>query len=304
LAWLVCAVLSARCSAAPAGSGASGPEVVADSQPAAQILHPGSIKFAVIGDSGRWSREQRDNAAQLAAQRERFRFDLVLMLGDNNYGDGSPESYVRRFEEPFKPLLDAGVKFYATRGNHDVGPQWDYPLFNMGGHRYYTFERDSGLLPSVARDRVRFFAVDTVNPDNEQLVWLDRELSGSRADWKIVFQHHPIYTSGRYRMSSTFHRHTLEQAFVEHSVDVVFAGHEHVYERLVPQRGVMYFVSGAAGSVRVGDLRPTPYSANGYDRDLSFMLIEIAGDTLYFKTVTRTGDIVDQGRVTRRKQSS
>jgi len=304
LAWLVCAVLSANCSAAPSGNGPSGPQVVAGADQPRQILHPGSLKFAVIGDSGRWSPEQRENAAQLTAQRRAFRFDLVLMLGDNNYGDGSPESYVRRFEEPFKPLLDAGVKFYATRGNHDVGPQWDYPLFNMGGHRYYTFERDSGLLPPVAGDHVQFFAVDTVNPDNAQLVWLDRELSASRADWKIVFQHHPIYTSGRYMLSSAFHRRTLEQSFVEHSVDVVFAGHEHVYERLAPQRGVMYFVSGAAGSVRVGDLRPTSYSASGYDRDLSFMLIEIAGDTLYFKSVARTGQIVDQGSLKKRKSSS
>jgi 3',5'-cyclic AMP phosphodiesterase CpdA len=304
LAWLVCALLSANCSAAPSGSGPPGPQVVAGADQPPQILHPRSLKFAVIGDSGRWSHEQRENAAQLTAQRQAFRFDLVLMLGDNNYGDGSPESYLRRFEEPFKPLLDAGVKFYATRGNHDVGPQWDYALFNMGGRRYYTFERDAGLLPPVAGDRVQFFAVDTVNPDNEQLVWLDRELSASRAGWKIVFQHHPIYTSGRYMLSSAFHRRTLEQAFVEHSVDVVFAGHEHVYERLLPQRGVMYFVSGAAGSVRTGDLRPTAYFASGYDRDLSFMLIEIAGDTLYFRSITRTGQVVDQGSVRKRKPSS
>jgi len=257
-----------------------------------------------VGDSGRWSREQRENAAQLTKQRESFPFDFVLMLGDNNYGDGSPESYVRRFEEPFKPLLDAGVKFYATRGNHDLGPQWNYPLFNMAGHRYYTFARRSGLLPPIAGERVQFFAVDTVNPDNEQLVWLDRELSTSKAGWKIVFQHHPIYTSGRYTLSSVFHRRTLEQAFVEHSVDVVFAGHEHVYERLVPQKGVMYFVSGAAGSVRVGDLRPSSYSAYGFDRDLSFMLIEIAGDTLYFKALSRAGETVDQGKLRKRKPSS
>jgi 3',5'-cyclic AMP phosphodiesterase CpdA len=261
-----------------------------------------SLKFAVVGDSGRWSAEQQQTAAQLAAQREKFSFDFVLMLGDNNYGDGSPESYKKRFEEPFKPLLDASVRFYAALGNHDVGEQWNYPLFNMGGHRYYTFERRSGVLPPLVGDRVRFFSVDTVTLGSEQLTWLDRELSGSRADWKIVFMHHPIYSSGRYAFSSALLRRTLEQTLVEHEVDVVFAGHEHLYERMAPQRGVMYFVNGAAGSVRTGDLQaPSSFQAKGYDRDLSFMLVEIAGNTMYFEAINRVGETIDEGKIVRKK---
>ena len=108
------------------------------------LLRTASLKFAVIGDSGQWSTAQRETAAQLAAQRANIPFELVLMLGDNNYGDGSPESYRVRFEQPYKPLLDAGVKFYAARGNHDAGAQWEYPLFNMGGER---------LLHVPAKDR-------------------------------------------------------------------------------------------------------------------------------------------------------
>jgi 3',5'-cyclic AMP phosphodiesterase CpdA len=258
----------------------------------------------VIGDSGRWSTEQRQTAAQLAAQRERFPFGLVLMLGDNNYGDGSSESYKPRFEEPFRPLIDAGVRFYAALGNHDAGAQWNYPLFNMNGHRYYTFERNTGVLPRVIGDHVRFFAVDTVNLDAEQMVWLDRQLSTSQADWKIVYQHHPLYSSGRYAFSSALLRRTLEQILIEHEVDVVFAGHEHVYERMAPQSGVMYFVSGASGSVRTGDLQALPFQAKGYDRDLSFMLVEIAGDTMYFQAINRIGETVDHGKIIRRKSSS
>lgn len=268
------------------------------------IDRPASLKFAVIGDSGRWSGEQRQNAAQLAAQRSDFSFDFVLMLGDNNYGDGSPQSYRQRFEEPFKPLLDAGVKFYAVVGNHDVGPQWNYPLFNMGGQRYYMFERKAGVLPPLAGTRVEFFALDTVNLDDDQLVWVDRQLSASKADWKIIFQHHPLYTSGRYVFSSALLRSTLEQVIVQHQVDVVFAGHEHLYERFTPQSGVLYFISGAAGSVRTGDLNERPFHAAGYDRDLSFMLIEIAGDALYFRAINRVGAVVDAGKVIRRKTSS
>ena len=279
------------------------PEVIVGPEHPPLLLRPGSLKFAVIGDSGRWSSEQRQTARQLAAQYQRFPFEFVLMLGDNNYGDGSPESYTLRFEEPFKPLLDEHVQFYAALGNHDFGPQWNYALFNMGGHRYYTFERTAGVVPPLVGDlgnRVRFFAVDTVNLDAPQLTWLDKEMSGSHADWKIVFQHHPLYSSGRYALSSASLRRTLEQVLIEHQTDVVFAGHEHLYERLHPQSGVMYFVNGAAGSVRTGDLRQTPYLAKGYDADLSFMLVEIAGNTLYFQTVNRLGETVDSGRIVRK----
>jgi 3',5'-cyclic AMP phosphodiesterase CpdA len=267
-------------------------------------FQPLALKFAVIGDSGQWSTAQQQTAAQLATQREKIPFDFVLMLGDNNYGDGSPESYRVRFEEPFKPLLDAGVKFYAARGNHDAGPQWNYPLFNMGGQRYYTFTRKSGVLPPVAGDLVQFFALDSVNLDDGQLIWFDRQLSESKAEWKIVFFHHPIYSSGRYAGSSAARRSTLEGALIEHQVDVVFAGHEHLYERMAPQQGVVHFVVGATGSVRVGDLRPSRYQAAGYDRDLSFMLVELAGDALYFRAINRLGETIDSGKIVKTRSSA
>ncbi|HKY22237.1 MAG TPA: metallophosphoesterase [Vicinamibacterales bacterium] len=299
LCWTLCvSSCSDRRNASPA------PEVILGSDKPPFLLKPGSLKFAVIGDSGRWSREQRETAAQLTARHEEFPFDFVLMLGDNNYGDGSPDSYRIRFEDPYKTLLDARVTFHAALGNHDVGPQWNYPLFNMGGQRYYTFERSSGVLPPLVGDRVRFFAADTVNLDGDQLIWLDRHLSASTADWKMVFMHHPLYSSGRYAFSSSVLRRTLEQTLIEHQVDVVFAGHEHLYERMNPQSGVMYFVNGAAGSVRTGDLQPSPYQAKGYDGDLSFMLVEIAGNTMYFQAINRAGATVDSGKIVKRKSSS
>jgi predicted phosphodiesterase len=306
VSWLALAVALSLCVASACAGPAprSGPQVIVGDHEVPLALKPVSLKFAVIGDSGQWSGVQRATAAQLAAQRETFPFESVLMLGDNNYGDGSPESYRVRFEEPYKPLLDAGVTFYAVRGNHDAGAQWEYPLFNMGGQRYYTFQRNTGPLPPLAGNRVQFFGLDSVNLDDGQLSWLDRQLSESKAEWKVAFFHHPIYSSGRYALSSAARRSTLEHVLIEHQVDVVFSGHEHVYERMAPQNGVMYFVVGASGAVRTGDLKPTSYQAYGYDRDLSFMLIEIAGSAMYFRAVNRVGDVVDSGRIVRTKSSS
>ena len=75
----------------------------------------------------------------------------------------------------------------------------------------------------------------------------------------------------------------LEPLFVKYGVDVVFAGHEHVYERVHPQQGIYYFTEGASGSLRAGNLAPSTITAKGFDTDRSFMMIEIAGDDLYLQ---------------------
>lgn len=283
----------------------STPEIVSPDTPPLPTK-VGSLKFAVIGDSGRWSQKQMELARQVAVQHERFSFDFVIMLGDNNYGDGSPRSFKVRFEDPYKPLLDAGVKFYAALGNHDeeIGEQWRYPLFNMEGHRYLTFEKKTGPLPPVAGTSVRFFVVNTNTLDADQLAWLERETAKSHADWEIAYFHHPLYSTGRYAFASLLRRRTLEPIFIRNGVDAVFAGHEHFYQRLTPQGGIVHFVAGGSGSVRTGEMKSSNIVAKGYDDDLSFMLVEISGDTLYFQAIDRLGKTVDSGHIIKTRPSS
>ena len=102
---------------------------------------PDSVKFLVIGDSGTGDRYQYDVAAKIVDARMRFPFEFAIMLGDNLYGSERPNDYVNKFEKPYKPLLDAGVKFYASLGNHDDPSQRFYEKFNMDGKRYYSFRK-------------------------------------------------------------------------------------------------------------------------------------------------------------------
>ncbi len=254
-----------------------------------------SIKFAVIGDSGRGWKPQHEVAAQMAAYRQRFDFKFVLMAGDNIYeGPATPEDYRLKFEEPYKLLLDAGVKFYAVLGNHDDPQQVHYPPFNMDGDRYYTFTPP--VDPITRWDtRVRFFALDSTNLDGAQMEWFEHESTQSRAEWKIALLHHPLYTSGRYTLSARGHRFALESSLVNGGIDVVFSGHEHIYQRSEPQRGVLYFISGGAGSLRQGDSGPSRSIARGYDEDFHFMLIEISDEGFYFQAINRQGDTIDAG---------
>ncbi len=245
----------------------------------------GSVRFAVIGDGGTGKRHQFEVADRLVEAHAQLPFDFVIMLGDNLYGSERPEDYRRKFELPYKRLLDAGVRFYAALGNHDEPAQRLYGPFNMNGERYYSFTKGP----------VQFFVLDTTDLHVKQVEWLRRELAASQARWKIAYFHHPLYSSGERHGPDTTLRRILEPLFVEHGVSAVFAGHEHFYERIKPQKGIAYFTSGGAGKLRRGNIRDTPLTAAGFDRDRSFMLVEIAGDTMHFQAISRTGETVDSG---------
>ena len=259
----------------------------------------GSVRFAVIGDSGRGDRWQQEVADQMVAWRARFPFTFVLMLGDNIYGTSTPHDYELKFERPYKALLDAGVVFRAAIGNHDDPAEIHYEPFNMDGRRYYTFRENERRLSGLTGAGVRFFVLDSRSFDPRQLDWLRRQLAESGTAWKICYFHHPLYTSGRYRAGARSLRLVLEPILVNGDVDVVLAGHEHLYERLLPQHGISYFISGGAGSLRKGDLRPSTVHAKGFDQDYHFMLMEVTGKELYFQAISRTGATVDAGVITR-----
>jgi 3',5'-cyclic AMP phosphodiesterase CpdA len=247
-----------------------------------------SLHFAIIGDSGTGDRNEYEIARQMVAFRAKFPYAMVLMMGDNLYGGESPQDFKAKFEEPYKDLLAAGVKFYATLGNHDDPKQRFYKPFNMNGQRYYTFKPN---------DRVRFFVLDSNYMDPEQLNWLAKELKGSNSPWKICFFHHPLYSSGKQHGSDVDLRRFLEPLFLEYGVKVVLAGHEHFYERLKPQKGIYYFISGGSAKLRRDNIARTNLTAKGFDQDNHFMLMEIDGDTLYYQTISRPGATIDTGIV-------
>jgi 3',5'-cyclic AMP phosphodiesterase CpdA len=226
----------------------------------------------------------------MAAWRKGFPFEFALMMGDNLYGGEKPRDYESKFSIPYRTLIDAGVKFYASLGNHDDAAQIQYKLFNMEGRKYYTFRPKNG---------VRFFALDSNYVDEKQLEWLDKELAASGSDWKIAFFHHPLYSSGATHGSADLQRGLLEPTFLKYGVNVAFMGHEHFYERLKPQKGVAYFILGSSAKLRKGDLQKSSLTAYGNDSDYTFMLVEIDGDDMYFQTINHKGVTLDTGTVHR-----
>jgi predicted phosphodiesterase len=255
----------------------------------------GTLKFAVIGDSGTGDSNQYRTAKVFNDIRKRFPYEFVLMMGDNMYGGESSRDFNRKFETPYKPTLDAGIKFYAALGNHDSPNQKMYKPFNMGGERFYTFK---------PKDGVRFFALDSNYMDRAQLQWIEKELAGSGSDWKIAFFHHPIYSSAGRHGSDPALRDQLEPLFQKYSVDLVLQGHDHIYERVKPQKGIAYFVSGGAGKVRKGDLGDLGLTAKGFDEGFHFMLFEVDGDQIHFQAISDLAKTIDSGVILRNRSKA
>jgi predicted phosphodiesterase len=251
-----------------------------------------SVKFLVIGDTGTGDSYQNQVAQRIADAYKTFTFEFAIMLGDNLYGSEGPGAYSSKFERPYKPLLDAGVKFYASLGNHDEPAQRFYKPFNMDGKRFYTFSKGG----------VDFFVLDSTYMTPQQTTWLKSELERSNAKWKIPYFHHPIYSSGERHGAEVDLQVLVEPLFVQNGVDVVFSGHEHFYERIKPQKGIVYITQGGGAKLRRGNIRNnSAITAKGFDSDRSFTLVEIVDDQMFFETISRTGVVADSGVIMRRE---
>ena len=193
----------------------------------------GSVRFAVIGDTGSGTAQQRDVGDMMIKYHALFPFEFVLMMGDNMYGGEAPQDFEKKFSEPYKALLDQKVKFYATLGNHDQALQTNYENFNMNGKEYYRF----------TKGKIAFYSLNSNYMDKKQVQWLEEELGRETAEWKVMFFHHPPYSSAKKHGSDGQLREVVEPIFLKYGVDVVLTGHDH--DRAEPESDCS---SQAAGS--------------------------------------------------------
>lgn len=250
----------------------------------------GTFRFVAIGDTGTGKQGQLAIANRMTQFLSERPFDTVLMLGDNIYSSGKPSDIGEKFEQPYAELLRQSVKFFAVLGNHDVKRgrtfEINYPNFNMGGRAYYSMVKADGLI--------EFFALDSTAFDEQQRGWLELALAASKARWKVAYLHHPLYSSGKAHGSDVRLRAKLEPLFVKYGVAAALAGHDHFYERIKPQRGIQYFVCGASGQLRPGNINhKSPLTEVGNDKVHSFLFAEASKTALTFWAIDDSGKILD-----------
>mgnify|MGYP002777066117 CR=1 FL=1 len=248
------------------------------------------LRFVATADSGSGDRNQFAVGEAMARYHQRNPYNLAVLAGDNIYNNGEIEKINQVFEEPYKAVLQRGVKFRACLGNHDIrtdngNPQVAYAGFNMPD-RYYTFQQNG----------VQFFALDTnVNAAwDAQLAWLERELQQSTAQWKIVFGHHPIYASGVYGTNPAFVRR-FAPLFKKYGVQLYINGHEHHYERTRAIEGTTYLITGHGGA-SLRDVGKNPWTAYAVSRH-GFTALEVYRDRIEIQGIGTNHQVFDRGTV-------
>lgn len=256
-------------------------------------------RLAVLGDSGTGKSGQKMLGSTLYHIDQSVSLQGILLAGDNIQawdGQGEPqEAYREYFEEPYAPLIGNGVPFYAALGNHDlkhVEFQVRYPLFHMDGRRYYS--------RIFGPNRVEVFFLDSSTiqqQDSPQIEWIERSLAKSTARWKVVVMHHPMYSTTKKGGSEAL-VHVLEPIFVRTGVDMVLSGHNHVYERLRPIKGIHYFTVGSSGRLDAHSLRPDdPERVAGNDEENVLLTLRFTDDGCRFTAYGSLEKVVDEGEI-------
>lgn len=256
------------------------------------------LRFAAVGDIGTGKDGQYAVANAMAQRWQSSPFPFVLTTGDNIYPNGDISQIRDVFERPYAPLLDNGVKFYATLGNHDFQTnrgrdEIAYPGYNMPA-RHYTFSEQS----------VQFFALDTnlAHIGDErgeklwraQLRWLRAALGRSRAPWKVVYAHHTMYSSGHHGSDNKLLT-DLAPIFATHGVQLYLNGHDHHYERTEAIDGTTYITTGNGAKLRsVGESDWTALASS----QLGFTTFEVYLDRMAISAVDVENQVFDETTIT------
>lgn len=251
------------------------------------IHSDGAYRFIAFGDWGAGTPFQKDVAAQMIALYAKSPFDAALLLGDNIYPVGDVKKLGKAyFTDMYAPLIKRGVNFIVALGNHDVheGHEKDQlAFFRMPGY-YYV----------VKKSQIDFFVLNTNTfaKDQVQQKWLEKSLGQSKAEWKIVMAHHPIYSSGEHGFNGPLQK-ALEPILFKNHVDLYLAGHDHDYERFATIKGVQHIVSGGGGAYLRDFEKPMPGSLVRVKAN-HFLKFELKDDHLKMWAVDKTGKVIDQ----------
>jgi hypothetical protein len=270
-----------------------------------------TVRVLAFGDSG-WGSESQIRLARLMPQEP---FDLIVHAGDIAYQNGSDEDFTLRHFRAYQDLM-ARVPFFPTPGNHDLradgwGPyrrafQWPNPRPDA---LYYSF-RWADILFLALDTTSETGAGDELRAGNgDQLEWLTETLDQGRTDpgvrWLVVTMHHPLF-SGATGLSGHGSdkalRRVLGPLFEQYGVDLVLAGHDHHYERMLPlfeERpvepgcGPVYVLTGGGGaSPFARKIMPTRRAAMALLR-YHIVRLTVTTDKIVGRAVDERGEEID-----------
>lgn len=246
-----------------------------------------TVRFIAFGDSGSGASFQHNVARQMMTRYRAHPFSHALVLGDIIYERGEIEKYGQtRYYDVYKPLMDAGVRFWPVFGNHDV-------LFRdaAGIARSLDFYKMPGRYYSFVRGPVRFIGIDTNMFNALQQQWLDNTLKNNASPVVVVYGHHPVYSTGQHGNTPQLVQ-ALKPILERHHVPLYLAGHDHGYERYTPINGVSYVVAGGGGAY-LRDFETSAPTVKIRRKVHHFLWLEATADTIRMAAIDAAGAVVD-----------
>ncbi len=274
------------------------------------------FRFVAFGDSGVGSHSQAALAELIADAKPA----VVIHTGDLVYTVGAAEDYLLNFFQPNERLIRS-VPFMPSLGNHDCATEFGQPYLDafelpengppgIPLERHYWFDFGDARFVALDSDKVAEKHSGVLTPEQMKTVvapWLREVLTNCDARWKFVYFHHPFYTGcGTHSPDGAAY---VKEAYVDVledcGVDIVFAGHNHLYERTAPilrdkiveagQGGVVYVTTGAGGASRYPmDEDPPDYIVAYNDEFLSFTQVDLSANTLHLKQISDRGLVLDE----------
>jgi Calcineurin-like phosphoesterase len=268
------------------------------------------FRFVAIGDTGSGSPAQQRVADQMWKWMETNPFKVVVMLGDNIYGNheisggGDPRWFHQKFDVQYQRFLDKGVVFHASIGNHDMQTNHaqaeidDKARFGiLGPDGYYRFTSPPEFNVK-GKPLIEFFALNSELRNDKmdaQVEWLKSELPRSTAVWKVVYLHHPLYTVRGQHAPAVKLRSMIEQTLTENHVQIILAGHNHFYARMKPVDGAVQLISGGGG--RHLAFPRIDKCAEISARKYQFLGAKVYPERIQFTSIDQFGGLVDDKTV-------
>ncbi len=252
--------------------------------PVFSVTSKASVRVLAFGDQGDGGDGQMIVAKAIAKYNRLKRFDLGITVGDN-FQDTGPESpsdprWLPRWQKPYPALK---IPFYPVLGNHD----WAGPS-GPAAEVLYSAVEPSWHMPSTyysfVAGPIQFFALDTNALLAAQLRWLSKALDESRARWKIVYGHHPVFSSGSHGANDPLLTELLP--VIKGRADAYLCGHDHHMEHLQPRESVHFFICGTGGH-ELRPPRPNPTSLFSHC-DYGFLVLSADPKQLTFEFVDKT----------------
>jgi hypothetical protein len=264
-----------------------------------------SVVFAQIGDFGSAGLPEYEVAEMVKIWNPEF----IISVGDNNYSDGEYQSlkanissyygdFIYNYDAPKmyqclgKAFEDKTNRFFPTPGNHD-GYSRDKltPYFNYftlpGNESYYSFQWGP----------VTFYSLNSIYEDiNREKSWLNEEVKKCQTPFRIAFFHHPPYSTGDHGDNAF-----MQWNFSELGIDVVFSGHDHIYNRIEKddEKGLIYIVNGLGGKSNLSSLKHFAHSGEfhifNYNKDFGAIRSTATKSTLTLEFYSiHTNDPIDK----------